>query len=354
MYGNGTQSSWNLYLSLALAAFILGTIIWRKYSIGGLLSRGSAESEVTNLSDASAIISYYTAGHSLTNAQKGRLNGQHYSVLVTTPIEENHAAHDISFTNETSLIYTLDLPFNTEVHLVGLSKKYKIDVFKFETFLLANNMEKIQLEGDFSDYYALYGAKGQQFQARYVLDLAAMEFVVDYCRNNFWEINSSELYFVIASDQQGENIIEEGQKFTEQIKPALLPGESGAPTVKHEAAYGEYDGPPLKCPLCQQTMVMSDENSTQACPGGHGILLNAKDLRGLRHREFTFQADPTKTQKHDPLVCPNCKNPMIEVDFEDSGVIIDSCEHCPFRWLDANEISEIASGQKILNPALQP
>ena len=47
------------------------------------------------------------------------------------------------------------------------------------------------------------------------------------------------------------------------------------------------------------------------------------------------------------VICPNCQHPMVLVDYQDSGVEINSCEHCPYRWLDADEITELASGKKL-------
>lgn len=337
-----------------MALIMLAAIVWRKFSIGGLLHHNNS-SILADSDYASAIISYYTAGLSLFNAKEGRLNGQYYSLLMTTQPEEAHADHIIPYTKAGSLIYTLDLPFNTQTHVIGLSKKYQIDRLEFETFLKANDMEKVVLEGDFSDYFDLYASKGQQFEVRLTLDPAAMEFVIDYCRANFWEINGSTLYFVIASDQKGDiNLLETSQKFAHEIQPALMPGLPGAAPVHHELPYGEYDGPALKCPVCQKTMVMSDNNSVQACPDGQGILLSGKDLMALRHQEFDFKADPAKATNHGTLTCPNSHDQMVQIDFEDSGVTIDTCSSCPFRWLDADEIAEIASGKKILNPALKP
>lgn len=342
MYSNSTPNL-NLIVGLIVLIVIVGRIAWRKFSIGGIFRNGRSNIDITSL-DSSAIISYYTAGHNLINAKKGSLNGMSYSMLVTMPLQKNSAIKDIPFTKAGAFIYTLDLPFNTETHLVGLSKKYEVDALEFETFLRANDMAKINLEGDFSDYYDLYASQGQDFQARYVLDPEAMEFVVDYCRTNFWEICGSELYFVITNDQGGNtNVVTESQKFVEQIKPALLPGDPNAPPVHHEAPYGEYDGPPLPCPVCGKNMTMTD--NWQACPMGHGVLINGLNLEKVHNHELNLVSEPDKAQPHGPINCPNCKNVMAQVNYQNSGIMIDSCEHCPFRWLDSDDIEEITSGK---------
>jgi Zn-finger nucleic acid-binding protein len=34
---------------------------------------------------------------------------------------------------------------------------------------------------------------------------------------------------------------------------------------------------------------------------------------------------------------------MQNLDYQNTGVKIDSCTNCPYRWLDANEITALAS-----------
>lgn len=322
-----------LIIGLVLAGSAAATF-WRRFSVGRLV--GDMAPPADDSPDSSAIISYYSAGHLFTAATRNKLNNMDYSTYVTMP------TGNATFTDAIAAIVALDLPFNTEAHLVGLSKEHKIDRLQFASFLQANGMEKVTLEGDFPDYFDIYAAPGQEMQVREVLNPESMQFVVDFCRSHFWEINCAELYIVATeSDHDNQSIIAQSQEFVSRIKPALLPGDTGAAPVHHQAPYGEYDGPALSCPICRK--VMTVQENWQLCPEGHGVLLSGRDIIGLRHHQLEIPADPTKAVKHGQLTCPNCHYQMQSVNYEDSGVEIDSCENCPFRWLDANEVGALGS-----------
>ncbi len=327
-------------------AFVVGGGIWRKFSIGRRL--GGSSGEVSDSQDDSAIIAFYTAGHMLAAAERGKIDGMNYATYLTMP-------HDMaaSFVDDFAVIHVLDLPFNTDTHLIGLSKRHKIDRIKFENFVITNGMEKVELEGDFDDYFDLYAAKGQQIEVREVLNPKSMAYVVDYCGSHFWEINRAELYFAASSTDKGAgNIFEEAQEFVNQIKPALQPGEPGAPVVHHEVPYGEYDGPPLNCPVCNKPMTTN--NLWHTCPDGHGILISGRELEALHNRVIHIGADPAKAAKHEKLICPNCRARMEVVNYQSSGIQIDSCPNCPYRWLDANEVGDLASKLIMTNKQSDP
>ncbi len=320
---------------LAIVGGLLIYIFWRKFSLGRLV--GDRSTIPPDSPASSAIISYFTAGHGLINVNRGKLGDMSYALYATTP-EGPTAAKSLAYVEEDAAIYVLDLPFNTESHFIGLSKDHRLNRLQFENFLQANNMEKVVLEGDFPDHFDMYAAPGQQFQVRYVLDPEAMAYVVDYCRSHFWEINNAELYFVVTNaDAEGLSIVEQSQKFVTQIQPALLPGQPGAPVVHHEVPYGTYEGPALRCPICQKPLVLHD--AWQACPDNHGILISGRHLARLHAGELQIPSLTTGADTpHGQLTCPNCHNLMVNTSYEGGQVKIDSCEHCPFRWLDASEI----------------
>lgn len=348
---------------VALIGIIAAVRFWRKWSLGRILR---APLPLADSENSSEILAYYSAGQTLTNAGRGQLNGIRFTSYVSAPITPSESSiadgvaaglagrfgrfggrsnsrpdRPLSYVNSVAAIFVLDLPFNTQAHLLGLSKEHKIDRFQFENFLFANGLVRVELEGDFGDYFDIYAAKGQEVQVRVVLNPESMEFVVDYCRAHFWEINASELYIVASeSDKGSDDIIRDSQRFVEQIKPALLPGDPGAAPVHHETPYGEYDGPQLPCPICQQKMTITD--NYHLCPAGHGALIGGRDLIRLRQHDLMMAADPSKAQKHGALTCPNCRHQMEAVDYEESGEIIDSCPNCPYRWLDADDIARLS------------
>lgn len=317
---------------LVIFAGIIGVFALKR-NVGRLFNK----SKLQDNQSYAAILSFYSAGHLLALADRGTINGMKYSTYVT--IFESYTANQ--FADAMAVIHVLDLPFNTDSHLIGLSKQHKIDRIKFGNFVKASGMEPVVLEGDFRDYFDLYAAKGQQIEVREVLAPDAMAFVVDYCKTHFWEINRSELYIVASDkDKEGGNIYTEAQEFVKEIKPALRPGDPGAPVVHHEIPYGEYDGPPLNCPICKKQM--TSNNIWFTCPDGHGILVSGRELAGLRNQTVHIDSDASKATSHGLLTCPNCHNKMEEVDYDDNKITIDSCTNCPYRWLDTNEISKIA------------
>jgi Zn-finger nucleic acid-binding protein len=336
---NDPSDRFGIYLGFILIAFGACSVLWRRYSVGRLVRKDPSAQLADSQSD-SAILSFYSSGHTLLRAGKGTLNGMNFASYLSSPDTDPASG----YVNDFAFINVLDLPFNTDTHLIGLSKEHEVDRIKFGNFLQANGMEPVILEGDFSKYFDLYAAKGEQVDVRTVLDPKAMAYVVDFCKSHFWEINRAEMYFVASSsDKHDNNIFKAAAAFVDEVKPALRPGQSGAPVVHHEVAYGEYDGPPLACPVCKATMTNND--LWHACPAGHGFLMSGRELGAIHAGKLKLEADPTKTKKHDILTCPNCHNPMTRVDYQGGGVQIDSCEYCPYRWIDATDAAQLATGK---------
>lgn len=96
----------------------------------------------------------------------------------------------------------------------------------------------------------------------------------------------------------------------------------------------------LICPVCQAALAQT-QNEALICNSGHGLLLTGKML----HEGLSIQSDvpPQSSQQNitKPLQCPNCSNEMVKTDYDSKGVIIDSCPSCPYRWLDAGELTKI-------------
>ncbi|HEY5152575.1 MAG TPA: hypothetical protein VII55_01230, partial [Candidatus Saccharimonadales bacterium] len=206
--------AYNLVFVLILVIGVYLYRLWRKFSLSRFVDNGPGE--LADSQSNSVILSYYTAGHNLINASRGKVADMSYSLYATTP-QQQAADESIAYVENDAAIYALDLPFNTESHFVGLSKSHKLNRLQFESFLKANGMEKVVLEGDFPDYFDIYADKGQQFEVRTVLDPSAMAFVVDYCQSHFWEINDSELYIVATdtdkSDTGNPSVVEQSQQF---------------------------------------------------------------------------------------------------------------------------------------------
>lgn len=326
-------------LYIILGTIIIASAVAKKYSLNRVMSSSETPSEG---SQYSALLSYYSAGHSVIGAGRHQIDDMHYSMYLTTPLAQTATA-SFMYVKETALIFDLELPFNTETHMIGLSKQHKtVNRLQLASFLKANGMELVTLEGNFSDSFEIYALVGQQFQARVVLDPAAMAYVADYCQSHFWEISGAELYIVATSaDTTNTDIVAESKEFAAQIKPALLPGTPGAALVHHDLPYGEYDGPALTCPICQKNMTQLTD--WQSCVDGHGLLVSGRTLAMAHRNDIALPASSRPSVQHGALQCPNCKNMMATIGYNGIRVEIDSCEHCMFRWIDSGDIAAIAA-----------
>lgn len=284
------------------------------------------------------LLSYYSRGLDLQNMASGKHKGVGYSVLMT--LKPSMRLFE-TWAPPGALIYRIEMPFHTEAHIVGLSKKHRLALPEVESFVKANHLERVTLEGNFPDIFSLFAAPGQQTQARYVFDPAAMAYVADYCKNNFWEIAGDELYFVSERDHQAGNVIANSAEFIDQIRPALTSAFSGKKQAKHEAPYGKYRGPVMKCPACATDLTQCTH--WFECPSCNGHLLHGKDLIKANRGQIEAPENmsSTVTERPSSIQCPHCQNPMTIVDYQFSGVHIDTCTKCPYRWCDAGELAKI-------------
>lgn len=169
-------------------------------------------------------MSYYSKGYDLRLATNDSINGMNYSIFITTEhVNLNPEEKVDTNTKPGATIYNLILPFNTDAHIIGLSKKYAISSALMGEYILKNDLEQASLEGSFSDDFSLYVRRGQGSITQYILDPAAMAFITDYCKNNFWEIFNNKMYIISdPSHSDGMLFIDTSLEFVRQIKPALI------------------------------------------------------------------------------------------------------------------------------------
>ncbi len=232
----------------------------------------------------------------------------------------------------------VDLPFVSRVHLVGIPHSLSNNV----VIMKNNHMEPVILEGDYPNYFLLYAETRQQAESRYVLDPAAMVFTVDFCQDFYWEIQDSTLYF---AGQQSMPTFEQIDEFVRQIRPAI---ESPNPNLTNAAklSYTERSYRTLTCPFCSEKLV--EGKHLLECPAGHGCLLTGKQMMQLRtlpahaiETELTYP--PSKaTPRPEHIACPYCTHTMKPATYQASSVVIDICDRCGYRWLDAGELASLA------------
>lgn len=318
------------------AVFILFTILYAKRRI--LFGKtGFIKSDYLN--NASLVMSFFTQGHKLQLLKRSTIQNLTYNIFLTS--DENPKNSGDPNTEPGAILYKLELPFYSSGHIIGISKKSKVERFFLESYIEAHGLIKINLEGDYSDVFSIYATPGQEIISRYILDPKAMAFTIDYCTNFFWEIIGDEMYFVNTKSIKGEtNILQDSVKFVEQIRPATADSANNQKLVKHEAPYGEIENKPLNCPICKTTMTVT--KYWYACKNQHGILILGRDLINIKKGSLKINESVKAQTNHKTIVCPNCKQEMKPVNYLQKGIIIDSCTNCAFRWLDAGEAKKLS------------
>lgn len=239
-----------------------------------------------------------------------------------------------------SIMASVHLPFNSASHIVGITQAGSEEL-GLQEFLARRKLEVIELEGDFPSTFLLYAPSGNQFNARYLLDPKAMAFVVDFCKTNHFEIVGDMLY--IASNAATESAssqdyfsVETIQKFVSEIKPALVTHESGLHKNPAHRTYGQAKNN-MVCPRCSIKLTNFSEG-IHKCLRGDGILISGATMTQLRKETIRLNSiQKSSNEEAAEIHCPNCDNLMHHVDYQKTGVVIDACVHCGYRWLDHGE-----------------
>jgi Transcription factor zinc-finger len=281
---------------------------------------------------ASVLLAFYSDGAKMHPLIEGTVDGMHYAAILAT----NHA-----LPKGTALLYRVELPYSSRIHLIGVPKK---SVATQLDPTGSGFMERVQLEGDFNNYFSLFCEKGMQTEARYVLDPKAMAFVVDFCQAHNWEIVRNELYFLQATGAENENdktgMFADIEGFVREIRPALEKPLSDE-ELRAQTPYGKDRRRNLSCPIC--AAIMNNTGMYFECPNDDGILASGKTLPTLIKKLRIDDVSKDVPARAMPLTCPACQSSMKHVPYNFSAIVIDSCPNCPYRWLDAAEIKTSVS-----------
>lgn len=311
-----------LYVTVAIQVFVCGTVIvllYRYFIRPRLRSRGSQGSVL--LSDA---VSDKVIGASAVTPQGHR-------VMFTANLSPTTS------TIGSGLVYCVDLPYVSGVHLVGLPVGEA-------TPQLGDAFERVELEGDYGNYFTLYADTDQEWMTQYVLDPSAMAFTVDFCRQYNWEIQGDDLYFSSATQLPSFAVVDQ---FIEEIRPAIATASTRRDNP-YELSYGDARGYTMKCPRCQQLLVTKDD--MLECLE-HGYLVTGGQLLQLRKSATSRSLRPLDTtlplNTDDATVtCPYCAHDMPPSRFAMTNVIINICTGCMYRWVDRDE-AEVVLGDSL-------
>ncbi len=306
--------------------FLIGTLLVVVF--GGFITQYRRKHRAITLANTPVLLAYYTENTSLIPLKTGEIDGLTYTAIATSSLN--------------TLIIRVDLDFSSRVHLLGIPKNPGVD--QLDPDSAGSIMERVELEGDYDNYFQLYCENHQQTQVRYILDTAAMAFTIDFCRSHNWEILDNVLYFVQSSPNvapDNTDMLNDLVPFIDHIKPAVAIPLSKE-QLRSRSPYGEEYRQSLNCPVCQDAM--SNQQSLFVCPQGDGILLNAAKLYELRNGSITPPAitngkapDASRGQ----LTCPACQNPMVKVPYNGGIFDLDTCTNCHYRWLDSPEVTRI-------------
>lgn len=103
----------------------------------------------------------------------------------------------------------------------------------------------------------------------------------------------------------------------------------------------------FKCPLCHEILIQ--QNQLALCPSGHGALIKGRYIRSSSDTTRPL-SDTTNTNTEHVLHCPVCSHAMNKVNYNNTGIVIDSCTHCPYRWVDRGELTKINSYKGTIDP----
>lgn len=284
------------------------------------------------------LLSYYTDGVNIIAAEQGKIANMHYSAYLTVA-DNRTMQHDAG---SQSLIYRVELPFSTKSHIVGIPKR--TGAVQLDPAAEGSIMQRVQLEGDYQDYFTLYSEQGSGADTQYVLDPKAMIFTIDFCQSQSWEIVGNELYFIQTSgtvDGHDTTSMEQDVAvFVSNIRPALE-APNTAVDNPNNVPYGQDRRTDLVCPICKIALTNADHYF--ACPDGHGFLVNGQALVAIKRKTLKLPIVPAGSSvAHKSLTCPSCETAMVLVDFDGSQTVIDTCPNCPYRWLDGSDVIAIA------------
>lgn len=311
----------NLQLIFALVLIVLTAIsykgAWRM-----------AQKRKVQYSGSSVLLAYYTSGPQLQQVASGITAGLHYTAMTTTALD--------------MLVYQIELPFSAKIHLVNIPRRDGVE--QLDPAGKGSLMESVVLEGDYSERFNLFCEKGEQVQARYVMDPKAMVFSIDFCMAHDWEIMDNVLYFLQSSTADTSDdptpMFEDIGHFVAEIRPRLATPLSDAQR-NAVAPYGVDRREGLACPICKAVLV--NHESFYSCPNGDGLLTTGRVLSELHTGDMHInQQGDTAPAKRGFLVCPSCGNTMEQVRYNGGAdTIIDTCPHCPYRWVDGADMQGI-------------
>lgn len=179
-----------------------------------------------------------------------------------------------------------------------------------------------------------------------------MVFTIDFCRQYNWEIVGDQLIIMSDREIMAQDVVDQ---FVTEIRPSI---DSKKPVVRnsHLLPYVTIQPLRMSCPMCNAGL--KPDKQWMACPNRHGILVTGKQLFALRKdsNQSLLKNSKSTTDIHTnrKLICPHCHSNMKSVNYQNSHVYIDICTKCQYRWLDFEEVDDIAGVEQAMLVAKTP
>ncbi len=125
---------------------------------------------------------------SLTSLHKGVIEGYVYNLIVGS--------------NAKIFVY-VQLRANTKIHIVALGDKSGLKNVELKS-QLGDNLTKVDLEGNFPDYFEMYCSPIAEIELLQLFDPEDMAYFVDFCRAYDFELYKDTIYISQAANAHDE------------------------------------------------------------------------------------------------------------------------------------------------------
>ncbi len=134
MYNNADQESQLFVAKILIVILVVGLAVF---------SGSYRKKRGINSPRSSVLLSFYTDGLSLVPIAQGKVGNMPFSAIMTVDAKV--------------LIYRVELPFSSKMHLLGIPNRS--DVIQLDPDSRKSLMEKVSLEGNYDNEFSLYAEK---------------------------------------------------------------------------------------------------------------------------------------------------------------------------------------------------
>ncbi len=156
--------------------FLIGAVLYGVARHKGILPRGAKHERPGPIISSRGLL---TSGK-LTSLHKGESAGFPYNLIAA---------------GDGRVIIYVQLHHDTRLHLVAIGSKSKLG-----PLISMQGLRKLDLEGDFPNYFQMYCGPKQEQELLQIFDPADMAYFVDFCQAYDFELHRDTIYISRAAD----------------------------------------------------------------------------------------------------------------------------------------------------------